>query len=71
MHRRQSLIIASLIVMFSVIPGYKIKTKLGVDLLPGPHTPNLVEELTGRLIKARWVDRNYFRRPDFRRSNIN
>ncbi|WP_256498733.1 hypothetical protein [Chroococcidiopsis sp. CCNUC1] len=37
---------------------------MGVNILPGPHTPNLVEKLTRGKFKAEWVDRNWFRRPD-------
>jgi hypothetical protein len=62
LNKQQCLLLASLILMLSVIPLYKIKSRLGINILPGLHTPNLVEEWTGGSIKARWIDRNYFRR---------
>lgn len=63
MNKRQYLLTSSLIFMFSILPVYKVKTRLGVNILPGSHTPNLVEKWTGGLLKARWIDRNYVRRP--------
>lgn len=65
MNKQQRLVIVSLIIMFSVIPAYKVKSRLGVNILPGGHTPDLLEHLTGGLFKARWVDRNYVQRPHF------
>ncbi|HEY9781032.1 MAG TPA: hypothetical protein V6D09_12945 [Leptolyngbyaceae cyanobacterium] len=41
-----------------------------MNILPGPHTPDLVEEVTGGLFKARWVDRNYIRHPHFHLTNL-
>ena len=63
--KQQRLMIMSLIIMFSVIPAYKVKSRLGVNILPGGHTPDLLEQLTGGLFKSRWVDRNYVQRPHF------
>lgn len=65
MSKQLRLIIISLVLMFSIIPIYKAKSRLGVNILPGPHTPDLVEEVTGGLFKARWVDRDYIHRPNF------
>ena len=62
MNKRQRLIIISLIII-SVIPFYKVKTRMGVDILPGRHAPDLLEDLTGGLFKARWVDRDYVHLP--------
>lgn len=62
MNQRQRLIIISLIII-SVIPFYKVKTRMGVDILPGRHAPDLLEDLTGGLFKARWVDRDYVHLP--------
>lgn len=58
MNKRQRLIIISLIII-SAIPFYKVKTRMGVDILPGRHAPDLLEDWTGGLFKARWVDRDY------------
>jgi hypothetical protein len=49
--------------LFSILFMYKLKSRLGIDLLNGPHTPNLIEQWTGGLIKAEWIDFNYIRRP--------
>ena len=65
MRKQLRLIIISTIIMFSIIPAYKVKGRLGVNILPGPHTPDIVESATGGLFKARWVDRDYIRRPHF------
>lgn len=62
MNKRQRLIIISLVII-SVIPFYKVKTRMGVDILPGRHAPDLLEDLTGGLFKARWVDRDYVHLP--------
>ena len=69
MNKRQRLVIISLIIMFSVIPFYKVKSRLGVDILPGRHAPDLLEHLTGGLFKARWVDRDYVHLPHFDRKS--
>ena len=63
MNKQQRLIIISLIIMLSAIPFYKVKSRLGVDIIRGPHTPNLIEDLTGGLFKARWIDRDYVHLP--------
>ena len=65
MKKQQGLMIMSLIIMFSVIPVYKVKSRLGVNILPGSHTPDLLEDLTGGLFKSRWIDRDYVQRPRF------
>ena len=64
MLKKQQVAIATILIMFSIIPTYKAKSRMGVNILPGPHTPNLVEKLTRGKFKAEWVDRNWFRRPD-------
>ena len=60
---KNNLFVTSFILLVTVIPAYKLKSRLGVDVLPGGHTPDVVEKWTGGLIKARWVDRDYIRRP--------
>ena len=62
--KRQQVAIATLLLMLAIIPAYKAKSRMGVNILPGPHTPNLVEKLTRGKFKAEWVDRNWFRRPN-------
>ena len=57
------IMVTGLIVTIVTIPAYKLKTRLGVDLLPDDHAPLMVEKLTGGLVKARWIKRNYIRRP--------
>ena len=63
MNKRKYVVIATVVIMISLIPFYKFKSRMGVDILPGGHTPKVVEKLTGGLFKAKWVDRNYVRRP--------
>lgn len=70
LNKQLRLTIISLILVSSIIPMYKAKSKLGVNILPGPHTPDLVEEVTGGLFKARWVDRNYIHHPHFHLTNL-
>jgi len=55
----------TIVVLFlaSILFMYKLKTRLGINLFNGPHTPNLIEQWTGALIKADWIDFNYIRRP--------
>lgn len=65
MNQQQRIIIIGMIVMLSVIPTYKVKSRLGVNILPGRHTPDLIEDLTGGLFKARWIDRDYVHYPNF------
>lgn len=62
--KQYQMAIATLLVMLSIIPAYKIKSRMGFNIIPGPHTPHLVERITRGKIKAEWVDRNWFRRPD-------
>ena len=62
--KQYQMAIATLVVMLSIIPAYKVKSRMGFNIIPGPHTPYLVERLTKGMIKAEWVDRNWFRRPD-------
>lgn len=59
------------IAVLSIVPAYKLKTRLGVNLLPGGHTPSVVEKWTGGLIKAKWIDRNYIRRPQNTDASVN
>lgn len=70
MNRQQLIVITIMVGMFSVIPFYKFKSRMGVNILPGQHTPVLVEKKTRGLIKARWIDRNYIRRPRFNLINL-
>jgi hypothetical protein len=53
----------ALLFLASILFMYKLKTRLGINIFNGPHTPNLVEHWTGGLIKAEWIDFNYIRRP--------
>jgi hypothetical protein len=62
--KQHQVAIAALFVLLAIIPAYKVKSRMGVNILPGPHTPNLMEKLTRGKFKAEWVDRNWFRRPD-------
>jgi len=55
--------IIALTILFSFIPLYKAKSRLGINLLNGSHTPDLIEKWTGGLIEADWIDHNYFRKP--------
>ncbi len=50
-------------ILLAVIPAYKLKSRLGVNILSERHGPELVEEWTGGLIEAKWINRNYIRRP--------
>lgn len=59
---KHNTIIAGMI-LFSLIPLYKAKSRLGINLFNGGHTPNLIEKWTGGLIEAEWIDHNYIRRP--------
>jgi hypothetical protein len=62
--KQQQAAIATILITLSIIPAYKLKTRMRVNILPGPHTPNLVEKLTRGKFKAEWVDRNWLRRPN-------
>jgi hypothetical protein len=62
--KQHQVAIATLLVAVSIVPAYKLKSRMGFDIIPGPHTPHLVERLTRGKIKAEWVDRNWLRRPD-------
>ena len=55
--------IIALTILFSFIALYKAKSRLGINLLNGSHTPDLIEKWTGGLIEADWIDHNYFRKP--------
>ena len=67
---RRSFMITGLIVTLVTVPAYKLKTRLGVDLVPDSHAPAMVEKLTGGLVKARWIKRNYIRRPNLHQINF-
>ncbi len=59
MKKVQVNIITVTLILFSIVPMYKLKSRLGINLLNGPHTPELIEKWTDGLIKAEWIDRNY------------
>lgn len=59
---QQGFFITGITILFLAIPFYKLKSRAGVNLLPGPHTPDLIENWTGGVIKAEWIERNYIRR---------
>lgn len=67
---QRSFVITGLIVTLVAVPAYKLKTRLGVDLIPDSHAPMMVEKLTGGLVKARWIKRNYIRRPHLYQSQF-
>ncbi len=51
------------LILISLIPIYKLKSRLGIDFLQSSHGPELIEKWTGGLIKAEVIKRNYIRRP--------
>jgi hypothetical protein len=59
MKKVQVNIITVTLILFSIVPMYKLKSRVGINLFNGPHTPELIEKWTGGLIKAEWIDRNY------------
>lgn len=51
------------LILISLIPIYKLKSRLGIDFFHSSHGPELIEKWTGGLIKAEVIKRNYIRRP--------
>lgn len=51
------------LILLSLIPIYKLKSRLGIDFFHSSHGPELIEKWTGGLIKAEVIKRNYLRRP--------
>ncbi len=51
------------LILISLIPIYKLKSRLGIDFFHRSHGPELIEKWTGGLIKAEVIKRNYIRRP--------
>lgn len=55
--------IIMLLILVSLIPMYKLKSRVGIDFFHSSHGPDLVEKWTGGLIKAEVIRRNYIHRP--------
>lgn len=51
------------LILISLIPIYKLKSRLGIDFFHSSHGPELIEKWTGGLIKTEVIKRNYIRRP--------
>lgn len=45
------------------LPLYKLKSRAGINIFPGGHTPKILERITHGLFKASWVDKDYLKRP--------
>jgi hypothetical protein len=41
---------------FLLIESYKLKCKLNINLLPGSHTPDLIEKYSIGIIKSKWFN---------------
>lgn len=59
----KSYTIFGLLILFSLIPMYKLKSRLGINFFKDAHGSELVEKWTGGLIKADWIKHNYIHRP--------
>ncbi len=51
------------LILLSLIPIYKLKSRLGIDIFHSYHGPKLIEKWARGLIKAEVIKRNYIRRP--------
>ena len=51
------------LILISLIPIYKLKSRLGIDFFHSSNGTELIEKWTGGLIKAEVIKRNYIRRP--------